>query len=136
MAYTDFVDAYRHIIATAASYLRPNRFAAWVIGEVRERGGNGACVGLVPDTIQAFRDAGMQLYNDHIILHPVGTTAMRAPRAFDATRKAGRTHEYLLIFVKGDVRQAVRWLNSQQDRPTSDLDEDVTDMQQTQQKAS
>lgn len=106
MSYPDFLDAYRGIIRDAVALLRPNRFAAWVVGEVREKGGDGSCVGLVPDTIQAFRDAGCELYNDHIILTPIGTAAVRTPRQFDASRKAGRVHEYLLVFVKGDARKA------------------------------
>lgn len=106
MKYPDFLDAYRGIIRDAVGLLRPDRFAAWVIGEVREKGGDGSCVGLVPDTVQAFRDAGAELYNDHIILTPIGTAAVRTPKQFDASRKAGRVHEYLLVFVKGDARKA------------------------------
>lgn len=106
MKYPDFRDVYRGIIRDAVSMLRPNRFAAWVVGEVREKGGDGSCVGLVPDTIQAFRDAGCELYNDCVILTPIGTAAVRTPKQFDASRKAGRVHEYLLVFVKGDARKA------------------------------
>lgn len=106
MKYPDFLEAYRGIIRDTVSLLRPNRFAAWVVGEVREKGGDGSCVGLVPDTIQAFRDAGCELYNDCIILTPIGTAAVRTPKQFDASRKAGRVHEYLLVFVKGDARKA------------------------------
>jgi hypothetical protein len=65
---------------------------------------------LVPDTIQAFRDAGCELYNDHVILTPIGTAAVRTPIQFDASRKAGRIHEYALVFVKGDARKATKWL--------------------------
>lgn len=106
MKYPEFLDAYRGIIAQSAATLRRDRFAVWVVGEVRERGGHGACLGLVPDTITAFRDAGMALYNDCVILTPIGTAAVRTPKQFDASRKAGRVHEYLLVFVKGDARKA------------------------------
>lgn len=115
MSYPDFLHAYRNIIFDAVSMLRPNRFAAWVVGEVREKGGDGSCVGLVPDTIQAFRDAGAELYNDHILLTPIGTAAVRTPKQFDASRKAGRIHEYLLVFVKGDARQATREASAELD---------------------
>lgn len=110
MTYPDFLDAYRHIIQQSTALLRPDRFAVWVVGEVREKGGDGSLLGLVPDTIQAFRDAGLEPYNDHIIITPVGTTALRAPRQFDVGRKAGRTHEYCLVFVKGNARAATDWL--------------------------
>ncbi|MFT4288141.1 hypothetical protein [Nocardioides sp.] len=108
MTYSDFLDAYRGIIRSAVDLLRPDRFAAWVVGEVREKGGDGSCIGLVPDTIRAFQDAGADLYNDHILLTPIGTAAVRTPKQFDASRKAGRVHEYLLVFVKGDARAATK----------------------------
>lgn len=110
MKYPDFLDVYRGIIANTAKILDENRFAAWIVGEVREKGGDGSCVGLVPDTIQAFRDAGMELYNDHIILTPIGTAAVRTPIQFDASRKAGRIHEYALVFIKGNAKEATKWL--------------------------
>lgn len=109
MPYPVFREAYRNIIAESVALLRPNRFAVWVVGEVREKGGDGSCVGLVPDTVKAFQDAGCELYNDHIILTPIGTAAVRTPRQFDASRKAGRVHEYMFVFVKGDARAASRW---------------------------
>jgi DNA modification methylase len=110
MKYPDFLEVYREIIADTAKILAPNRFCAWIVGEVREKGGDGSCVGLVPDTIQAFRDAGMDLYNDHIILTPIGTAAVRTPIQFDASRKAGRIHEYALVFIKGNAKEATKWL--------------------------
>lgn len=106
MSYTDFLAVYRHIIRATVAKVRDDRFIAWVVGEVREKGGDGSLVGLVPDTIQAFRDAGAEPYNDHIILTPIGTAAVRTPKQFDASRKAGRIHEYALIFVKGDAKRA------------------------------
>ncbi|GAA4680171.1 hypothetical protein [Nocardioides nanhaiensis] len=125
MPYGDFLDIYRDIIRGAAATLADDRFAAWVVGEVREKGGDGSCIGLVPDTIAAFRDAGLDLYNDHILLTPIGTAAVRTPRQFDASRKAGRIHEYLLVFVKGDARKATAAAAG--DFPESALDEDLAD---------
>jgi DNA modification methylase len=107
MDYPQFLDAYRAAIAQAVQVLRRDRFICWVVGEVRQKGG-GPLVGLVPDTVQAFRDAGASYYNDHILLTPIGTAANRAPRAFNATRKPPRVHEYLLVFVKGDGKAAAQ----------------------------
>lgn len=115
MKYRDFLLVYRRIIEYTAQTLAENRFCAWIVGEVREKGGDGSCVGLVPDTINAFRDAGMELYNDHIILTPIGTAAVRTPIQFDASRKAGRIHEYALVFVKGDAKLATKWLEEDSD---------------------
>ena len=120
MEYPDFLAAYSDIIGAAAQLLAPDRFAAWVIGEVREKTGHGACLGLVADTIKAFQAAGMHLYNDHVMLTPIGTAPQRAPKQFDAGRKAGRVHEYALVFVKGDARKAAKWLGAVQDKATEE----------------
>lgn len=105
MQYPAFLHAYQQIISAAVGRLHNDRFAVWVIGEVREKGGH-SCLGLVADTIKAFQAAGADLYNDHIMLNPIGSVALRAPKWFNTTRKAGRVHEYVLVFVKGDGRRA------------------------------
>lgn len=128
MKYPDFLDAYRQIIAESVALLRDNRFAVWVIGEVRQKGGDGSCIGLVADTIKAFQDAGAKLYNDHIILTPIGTAAVRAPRQFDSGRKAARIHEYMLVFVKGDGKKAAKWATGE-GQPTTPLGADVADVE-------
>ena len=120
MPYPKFLEAYGDIIAAAGALLSPDRFAVWVIGEVRERSGHGACLGLVADTIKLFQQAGMHLYNDHIMLTPIGTAPQRAPKQFDAGRKAGRVHEYALVFVKGDARKAAQWLGAVVDKATEE----------------
>lgn len=106
MSYPDFLAAYRGIIRDTVALVNDDRFIVWVVGEVREKGGDGSLVGLVPDTIQAFRDVGVEPYNDHIILTPIGTAAVRTPNQFEASRKAGRVHEYALVFVKGNAKAA------------------------------
>lgn len=105
MSYPDFLDAYRHIIRETTCLLRPDRFAVWMVGEVRDKK-TGAFVGLVPDTIQAFRDAGLHYWGRHVVLTPIGTAAVRTPKQFDTSRKPGNVHEVALVFVKGDGRRA------------------------------
>ncbi|RTE49360.1 class I SAM-dependent methyltransferase [Actinobaculum sp. 352] len=72
MTYPTFRDAYRDIIRETTRYLRPNRFVAWVVSEIR----------------------------------------------------------------KGDARLATEWLNATPDTPVTDLDEDLEDMSNAQEKAS
>lgn len=98
--YDTFLADYQHIISESCALLRPNRFAVWVVGDLRDPK-TGMVRGLVPDTISAFRRAGLALYNDAILLNQVGTMAMRAPRQFKASRKMGRIHQYVLVFAKG-----------------------------------
>ena len=104
MDYPAFLQVYRAIIADAAGKLKPDRFACFVVGEVR--GKNGAYYGFVPDTIQAFRDAGLSFYNELILVTAAGSLPIRAGKQFETTRKIGKTHQNVLIFVKGSPKKA------------------------------
>lgn len=104
MPYDQFLEAYRAIIAATCARLRDDRFAVWVIGEVRDR--RGLYRNLVGDTTQAFLDAGLAYYNEAILVTPVGSLPIRAGRQFAAGRKLGKTHQNVLVFVKGDPRAA------------------------------
>lgn len=109
-SYDEFLRAYRLIISLAAARLKPDRFAVWVVGEIR--GKDGMQRGFVADTIQAFRDAGMQLFNEAVLVTPVGTTAMRVPRQFIGGRTLGRSHQSVLVFWNGSKRPAWRPLDA------------------------
>lgn len=109
LGYEEFMQSYEEIIAACAKALKPDRFASFVVGEVR--GGDGSCLGFVPGTVTAFAKAGLRLYNDAILVTSVGSLAIRADRQFTISRKLGRTHQYFLIFVKGDARRAVAEIN-------------------------
>lgn len=102
--YQGFLEAYQTIIYNALAALRPNRFAAVVVGEVRAK--DGSYVGLVPDTIRAFEQAGARLYNEAILVTPLGSTPVRTSAQFGSGRKLGKTHQNVLVFVKGDPREA------------------------------
>lgn len=123
MPYPAFRRAYRRIIAETCALLRDDRFAVWVIGEVRDKR-DGTLLGLMPDTVAAFEAAGLKYYNDNVLLTPIGTAAVRTPKQWTASRKAGRVHEYMLIFVKGDPKRAAKWLNG----AGVDLDTVIADM--------
>ena len=105
--YDDFIDGHRSAIATACGRLNDDRFAAWVIGDVRAP--NGLFRGLVAETIGAFTEAGMGFLGQFVIVDSVGTAALRAARPFEANRKPTMTHQHLLVFVKGDSKRAAAW---------------------------
>lgn len=105
MAYKDFLGAYREIIRKSCAQLKEDRFAAIVVGEVRDK--RGAYYDFVGDTVQAFRDAGLQYYNEAILVTQVVNAAMRAGAHFTASRKLSKTHQNVLIFVKGSAKKAV-----------------------------
>lgn len=99
-----FFEAYARIIAAAVARLREDRFAVWVIGDVRD--GDGCFVNLPGRTVEAFEAAGARFYNDAILATAVGSLPVRAGRQFAASRKLGRTHQNVMVFVKGDPKRA------------------------------
>jgi len=105
LGYAEFLAAYREIIAAALALLAPDRFACFVVGEVRG-GKDGAYLGLVPDTVRAFEDAGARFYNELILVTAVGSLPIRVGKQFSSGRKIGKTHQNVLVFVKGDARAA------------------------------
>lgn len=107
MDYPAFLTAYREVIAGAVGQLKPDRFACFVVGDVREKRGTGVYRNFVADTIEAFLDAGTHLYNEAILLTAYGSLPIRAGKQFAASRKLGKTHQNVLVFVKGDWKRAV-----------------------------
>ena len=105
--YVGFLADYRAIIAQAVERLRPDRFACVVVGDIRDK--KGMYRNFVADTISAFRDAGMALYNEAVLVTAVGSLSIRVGRQFASGRKLGKTHQNVLVFVKGDPRKATAW---------------------------
>jgi DNA modification methylase len=106
MTYADFCEAYAAIIAGACARLKPDRFACFVVGEIRDK--RGAYRDFIGDTVQAFRDAGLAYYNEAILVTQVGSLPIRAGKQFSASRKLGKTHQNVLVFVKGDGKRAAQ----------------------------
>jgi hypothetical protein len=51
-------------------------------------------------------EAGAQLYNEAILVTPVGSLPIRVGAQFTAARKLGKAHQNVLVFCKGDPRRA------------------------------
>jgi hypothetical protein len=66
--------------------------------EVRNK--KGDYLGFVPDTIKAFEKAGVNYYNEAILLNPVASASMRANKQFSAGQKLVKIHQNVLIFRK------------------------------------
>lgn len=107
MDYEDFLVAYREIIRLAVDRLEDNRFAVFVVGEVRGKDGN--YISFVPDTIRAFEDAGAHFYNEAILVTPISGLRFRIGRMFSKNRKMGKTHQNVLVFVKGNPNKATEF---------------------------
>lgn len=104
MSYPDFLAAYKTIIEKCFNMLNDDSFAVWVVGDVRDKNGNYR--NFVGHTINAFMSAGFNYYNEAILITPVGSLPLRAGKSMRATRKLGKTHQNVLVFVKGDGKAA------------------------------
>ncbi len=104
MNHLDFIKTYRSIIQKSVQKLADDRFACFVVGDFRDS--RGFLQNFVADTISAFLSAGLFLYNDAVLITRAGSIAFRAGRPFQATRKLAKSHQYVLVFVKGDPRKA------------------------------
>jgi len=103
MDYDKFLQTYRTIIRKSCDMLKENRFAVFVVGEVRDK--EGLYYNFVSHTIQAFLDAGLHLYNEIILMNMIGSLAMRAGKQFACSRKVGKQHQNVLVFYKGDPKK-------------------------------
>ena len=110
LSYDAFLEAYRHIIKETCSLLRDNRFACFVVGDVRDKKGNYR--NFTGDTVEAFRSAGLHFYNEAILVTAVGSLPVRVGKQFAAGRKLGKTHQNVLVFVKGDGKKATQAMQS------------------------
>lgn len=109
MNYSDFLEAYREIIAISCRKLKQNRFAVFVVGDIRDN--KGTYRDFVSETKRIFRDCGLCLYNEIILLNQYGTAPMRAGAQFGAGRKTVKVHQNVLVLFKGDIK-AIKGLYS------------------------
>jgi len=104
LRYDEFKSVYFDIIAKTCALLKVDRFACFVVGEVRDKRGN--YYNFVGDTVKAFLKAGLEYYNEAILITAIGSLPIRAGKQFSASRKVGKTHQNVLVFVKGDGKKA------------------------------
>lgn len=102
--YAEFIEVYRSIIRQAVDLLNPDRFACFVVGDIRDK--KGFYCNFVSDTTGAFEDAGAKLYNEAVLITAVGSLPIRVRKQFESGRKLGKTHQNVLVFCKGDPRKA------------------------------
>ena len=106
MEIAQFIEAYRDIIRQSVDRLRNDRFAVIVIGDARDK--RGMYYNLIGETVRAFADAGCGFYNEAVLVTSVGSLPIRIGRIFPAGRKLGKTHQNVLVFVKGDPMKAAQ----------------------------
>ena len=102
MPYKQFIEVYNQIIKKSCDQLKDDRFAVFVVGDVRDK--KGFYQNFVSDTIMAFWNCGVILYNEMILAESIGTAALRAGKTFSAGRKVIKRHQNVLVFYKGNPK--------------------------------
>lgn len=101
-SYDAFLRKYGAIVSKAVGQLRDDRFACFVVGDIRDK--DGFYRNFVSDTITVFQDAGMTLYNEAILINVLGSLPIRVAKAFVSGRKLGKCHQNVLVFYKGNPK--------------------------------
>ena len=96
--YEVFIKMYSEIIAKSCKLLKSGGYACFVVGDIRDKKGNYR--DFISHTKKAFIDANCPLYNEAILLQPLGTAMLRAGRVFKSEKKLTKVHENVLIFKK------------------------------------
>ena len=100
-SYDDFIKIIEEAFSNAVKCLKNNRFAVVVVGDVRDRK-TGAYYCFQDDIKRIFRNNGLVLYNEIVLIQPIGNAALRA-NVNMRNRKTVKVHEYVLVFYKGDT---------------------------------
>ena len=98
LEYNDFLDLYFEIINKSCELLKKGGYACFVVGDMRDK--QGYYRDFVSHTKEAFIESGCPLYNEAILLQPLGTAMLRAGKIFESGKKLTKVHENVLIFKK------------------------------------
>lgn len=109
MEWHTFVAAYKRIINKCVQKMKQDTFACFVVGDFRDK--KGFYRNFVSTTIEGFEECGARLYNEAILATVIGSAAMRVTKQFESGRKLAKTHQNVLVFCKGDWRNATKKCN-------------------------
>ena len=102
-SYEDFLQILRDAFYSAIGCLKNDRFAVVVVGDVRDKR-SGCYYDFVGDVKRIFKEAGMPLYNEVVLIESGASTALRVTNCMK-TRKMVKCHQNVLVFYKGDPRK-------------------------------
>lgn len=98
----DFDSLLQQVINAGAQKLKDNRFAVFVVSEVRRP--DGSYRGFVPKVIRWFEEAGLKYYNEIVLINSIGTLPFRVNKMWQ-NRKVGKMHQNVLVFFKGKIKE-------------------------------
>jgi 16S rRNA G966 N2-methylase RsmD len=101
--YEEFLSQYEDIINKSCKLLKENRFAVFVVGDIRDK--FGFYRNFIGDTIEIFEKCGLLYYNKIIIINSCGSLPVIIGKQFNKTRKIGKRHQDILIFYKGNPKK-------------------------------
>jgi DNA modification methylase len=101
--YEDFIQILRNAFTASITCLKQNRFAVIVVGDIRDKQ-SGFYYDLCGDIKNIFKDNGMKLYNEIILIETGASTALRAARYMES-RKVAKMHQNILVFYKGNPKE-------------------------------
>lgn len=96
--YDVFINLYNNIISKCIEKLKSGGYAIFVVGDIRDK--KGYYRDFISHTKHCFINNGALLYNEAILLQPLGTAMLRAGKIFEAGGKLTKVHENVLIFKK------------------------------------
>ena len=106
MSLDEFLTAHQRVVEACVGKLADDRFAVWVIGDIR--GKDGRYLGLPNEVRRHFEAAGVWLHSEQILVRVMGAMAVRVRKPFEAKRSTGLNHEHVLVFCKGDAAKAAQ----------------------------
>ena len=100
--YASFLKILDKAFTNSIKCLKDNRFAFIVVGDLRNK--QGGYYNFPNDIKNIFIKNGMLLYNEMILVEPLGTLPQRV-RRYMHNRKVGKCHQNILVFYKGDTKE-------------------------------
>jgi tRNA1(Val) A37 N6-methylase TrmN6 len=101
--YEDFLKILDNAFTNALQCLKQDKFAVIVVGDIRDKQG-GFYYDFTGDIKEIFKRNGAKLYNELIIVEPIGTLPQRVQR-YMRNRKVGKCHQNVLVFYNGDTER-------------------------------
>lgn len=100
MSWENFCKTYIEIIKRCCEKLKQNRFAVFVVGDIRDK--DGYYRNFVDLTKYAFIKSGLKVWNEVILLNQLTSAGMRSATPFNANRKLTKVHQNIIICYKGE----------------------------------
>ena len=100
--YSDFLTILDNAFSDSIKCLKNNRFAVITVGDIRDK--KGFYRGFTDDIKAIFKKSGVLLYNELVLIEPIGLNAMHANKPMEY-RKQLKVHQNVLVFYKGDPTQ-------------------------------